>query len=247
MGRVVVSTRVVAGAALGAVLTLAGAGLGCTRPNPAFQGGSGVQGMVATGGTTGARTTSTATGGGGGTGRTTGSILDVGSMPGSSDDGDSESSETGGGPDPLAECCASGNEECVPLVDSNCLCAEVPGCCNNWDPLCLVPAVELCGLSCASNCCFGHPEPGCSDPEVSDAVCNGVDGDPTCCELSWLDSCATAAMTMYDACLAPQSCCSEHPTPGCDDADVMAAVCLFDPYCCISEWDENCVFAAAGC
>lgn len=39
-------------------------------------------------------------------------------------------------------------------------------------------------------------------------------------------------------------CFEVHSTTGCDDADCCALVCAFNPDCCSTSWDENCVIVA---
>lgn len=38
------------------------------------------------------------------------------------------------------------------------------------------------------------------------------------------------------------SCCSEHDTGGCGNADLMVCVCEKDPSCCTKAWTRQCVF-----
>jgi hypothetical protein len=38
------------------------------------------------------------------------------------------------------------------------------------------------------------------------------------------------------------SCCSEHDTAGCGNADLMVCVCEKDPSCCTKAWSRQCVF-----
>lgn len=38
------------------------------------------------------------------------------------------------------------------------------------------------------------------------------------------------------------SCCSEHDTGGCGNADLMVCVCEKDPSCCTKAWGRQCVF-----
>lgn len=38
------------------------------------------------------------------------------------------------------------------------------------------------------------------------------------------------------------SCCSEHDTPGCGNADLMVCVCEKDPSCCTTAWGRQCAF-----
>jgi hypothetical protein len=37
------------------------------------------------------------------------------------------------------------------------------------------------------------------------------------------------------------SCCQEHDTPGCSNADLMVCVCELDPSCCTDKWKASCV------
>lgn len=47
-------------------------------------------------------------------------------------------------------------------------------------------------------------------------------------------------------CGATGNCCVGHDGPGCGDRACTAAVCLADPGCCTSTWDNNCVYLATG-
>lgn len=38
------------------------------------------------------------------------------------------------------------------------------------------------------------------------------------------------------------SCCAEHDTGGCGNADLMVCVCEKDPSCCTKAWGKHCVF-----
>jgi hypothetical protein len=42
----------------------------------------------------------------------------------------------------------------------------------------------------------------------------------------------------------PNDCCLFHQTPGCDDAEIEACVCAFDPFCCTVAWDGFCISEA---
>ena len=60
-------------------------------------------------------------------------------------------------------------------------------------------------------------------------------GDPVQCELPIDPGCKGA--------LNP--CDQTSPEPGCDDPECCTMVCLQLPFCCLSEWDQQCVDAAA--
>jgi len=92
--------------------------------------------------------------------------------------------------------------------------------------------------------------PGCGDAACCDKTC---DLDQFCCDVAWDETCAGEAEGVCDgnflAC-APGTgeCGTADHTPGCDNLDCCNAVCAVDPYCCLEEWDENCVDgAASGC
>src|SRR5690606_10798585 len=44
-------------------------------------------------------------------------------------------------------------------------------------------------------------------------------------------------------------CCLDNGTPGCDDVATESCVCMQDPYCCDTSWDQVCVDEVAefGC
>jgi len=47
-------------------------------------------------------------------------------------------------------------------------------------------------------------------------------------------------------CSLPLSnCCFAHGAPGCDDTDCEEFVCMFEPNCCLVEWDSDCADLAA--
>ncbi|MCH9688734.1 MAG: hypothetical protein K0V04_45300 [Deltaproteobacteria bacterium] len=230
-------------------MLVAGVASGCTKLNAEYAetevsgdtGGNAtdVPTITSMTGSTSA-TTSPGTTVAGGTSGSSG-VLDTGSSSAGAESADGGT----GQPSPIAMCCAFGGDACIGLVDDTCVCGEEPQCCGSYDLVCLWPAIDPCGLPCPTNCCFPHPEPGCADPEVTDAVCFSPNGDPSCCNVSWTESCAFDAVNEHGACGAPQSCCSAQGNPGCDDPFVVAAVCAIDSFCCIVQWDESCVDRAA--
>ncbi len=116
----------------------------------------------------------------------------------------------------------SGGDCCTPMATPGCgadpsveacVCAQDDFCCtDSWDDTCIGEVDEFgCG-SCGGG--FGGSDPGFggSDP--------GMGGAPG----------------------GSGACCTPEPTPGCgDDAFVEQCVCLFDSYCCDTEWDDTCV------
>ena len=90
--------------------------------------------------------------------------------------------------------------------------------------------------------------PGCADPSIEACVC-GFDG--YCCETAWDAICVTLATLVCDAgcdaiptCGTEGSCEAAKEDPGCEDESCCTVVCLLDPFCCVSAWDDFCVSAA---
>lgn len=89
---------------------------------------------------------------------------------------------------------------------------------------------------------------GCSDPGIEACVC---DLDAYCCETAWDSICVTLATLVCDAgcasiptCGSGPPCETAHGDPGCADEACCATVCLQDPFCCVSSWDDFCVSEA---
>jgi hypothetical protein len=110
-------------------------------------------------------------------------------------------------------------------------------------------AVNEACLGSTGDCLTGHMGVGCNDAECCDTVC---DIDSFCCDFQWDSNCAAVAeLNCFDppnpACVNAQGSCLEaHPTPGCNDEDCCTAICDFDPFCCMTEWDAQCVGEAIG-
>ncbi|MEM7245178.1 MAG: DUF4215 domain-containing protein [Acidobacteriota bacterium] len=79
---------------------------------------------------------------------------------------------------------------------------------------------------CDENCAI---EPGCGNGRVEpgEQCDDGNTDDGDGCDSS---------------CQFEAGCCTPHPTPGCDDMAVSDCVCAMDDFCCLFEWDEECVF-----
>lgn len=103
-----------------------------------------------------------------------------------------------------------------------------------------------CGFSqcpSAGDCNTAHGGQGCSDALCCNSVC---EIDVVCCTIEWDDVCAQEADALcnggFDSCAASSgSCTTGRTTPGCNDVECCNAVCLADPYCCLNEWDSECV------
>ncbi len=162
---------------------------------------------------------------------------------------------------------------CVPNFTPKCndqdccdaVCAIDSFCCDNeWDLTCASMALSNeectgpedacptpeCGDPDAGDCCFANGTPSCSDQECCDDVCQE---DPLCCDSSWDAICAEQARTICDtlcnqdlACGDPETgpCDVVHTGPYCNNLATCECVCAFEPFCCIGDWDETCVFLA---
>lgn len=153
----------------------------------------------------------------------------------------------------------------------SCVCATDPYCCSTaWDAVCVGEAQSLCGVSCApgSDCCEPRTTPGCSDTSLQACVCAA---DPYCCATAWDQLCVGEVETACGGSCAPPgpscgdgscsttedcetcptdcgacppppgSCCEPGAGVGCDEPAVQTCVCAFDPYCCSTMWDSQCV------
>ena len=96
-----------------------------------------------------------------------------------------------------------------------------------------------CGAPDTGNCFQANGTPGCDDAECCEAVCAV---DPDCCGVTWDQACADLAFTVCGACGDPGAgnCFGDNGTPGCDDPACCSAVCVFDPSCCLTGWDQDC-------
>lgn len=112
------------------------------------------------------------------------------------------------------------------------------------------------------DCCVGGPAPGCEDAAIQACVCAEFD---FCCTEGWDKVCASGVEALGcghcggagDTGVDPTTgggdtgepppppptndCCTPAATPGCTEAGVESCVCMQDPFCCDSEWDQVCV------
>jgi len=154
-------------------------------------------------------------------------------------------------------CAANATPGCDDDGCTGAICAADPFCCDDqWDDMCagaalMDPACVGVGGSCPfeGDCCAANGSPGCEDDGCTTAICGA---DPFCCDNTWDDMCAGAAL-MDLACVGvggscpdpfEGDCCAANGTPGCDDVDCTTVVCGADPFCCDSQWDITCANAA---
>jgi hypothetical protein len=150
---------------------------------------------------------------------------------------------------------------------SNCaqtVCLADPYCCDTeWDSICVEMVPEYCG----SDACIGdggscaHSE--CSEGSALAPSCSGCasivcQNDPYCCDTEWDDICLeeVAEFCGESACYGGGSCTHDSCSlggplsPSCGGCETT--ICAQDPYCCETEWDEQCVeevttFCGASC
>lgn len=148
------------------------------------------------------------------------------------------------------DCCDTGTRGCADPTVEDCVCAADSYCCEAaWDTQCVNQVATLgCG-ECAHACC-ATGGPGCEDPGIEACICSA---DAFCCESEWDSVCVDEVWN--DGCGdCPHDCC-DTGGPGCENAvgdegsRIEDCVCAADPYCCETEWDEQCVSAVGtlGC
>lgn len=150
-------------------------------------------------------------------------------------------------------------------------------CALDWDAGCAQIADRLCrwpGKGGRGNCLLASDiNRGCNDSYCTSIVC---DCDPTCCSVTWDQSCVELAGThcvlvpsrdlaVPDLILpggssiegefglscgadSANSCLYQNFTPFCDNAACCQLVCGYDRFCCDSRWDTLCAkLATAAC
>ena len=128
-------------------------------------------------------------------------------------------------------CAANGTPGCDQPAVSACVCQQNPFCCMGpWSPACADIAFLQCGAACQPECAVAEDCAPSPDPCVI-AVCQA----PGVC-----------AYRSNPDCFGVDSCCSYHPTPGCDDPAVSDCVCGMYPDCCDVEWMPHCAEMALG-
>lgn len=94
------------------------------------------------------------------------------------------------------DCFTTGGAGCADLSCCNGVCGEDPACCDlGWDATCVGLAETLCIVvdpcEAGDGCCFSeHPGAGCNRSPCCSTVC---DVAPSCCTVTWDESCATLA------------------------------------------------------
>ena len=96
-------------------------------------------------------------------------------------------------------------------------------------------------------CGVEHGGLGCSDESCCNAVCAV---DSVCCLDNWDDVCVQEASALcnggFNSCVTGVGPCTvARTTPGCSDGDCCNLVCQSDTYCCLTEWDDECVMLEA--
>lgn len=101
-----------------------------------------------------------------------------------------------------------------------------------------------------SDCLSASPDEsaGCSDTTCCRTTCAV---DQFCCDVAWDPYCAAEAEGLCDGSFqvcetADTSCTFASLQPGCNDEACCNTVCRQDTYCCVVEWDVDCVNEAEG-
>lgn len=91
------------------------------------------------------------------------------------------------------------------------------------------------------DCFLANGTPGCEDADTCSRVC---ELDQFCCDTEWDDLCAQFAdglVNGFETCAAEAGdCFTANGTPGCERIDCCQAVCEYEPYCCLVDWDFDC-------
>lgn len=89
------------------------------------------------------------------------------------------------------------------------------------------------------DCREPHPTPGCVMPECCALVC---EANPLCCEVTWDQACADAAIELCDgiSCPSEGACNEPHDNAGCVDYACCELVTSIDGWCTWASWDEAC-------
>ncbi|MFO0873969.1 MAG: hypothetical protein U0575_08370 [Phycisphaerales bacterium] len=128
----------------------------------------------------------------------------------------------------------------VCAIDGHC-CATI------WDAACVDLAAQLCegcGDPISGACCSAHSGPFCDDAACCDAICAN---DQFCCSITWDSFCVYDAYTSFACgcpCPASDHSCLTAGGPGCTDQTCCGVVCVQDPFCCLTIWDDLCIFYA---
>ena len=162
-----------------------------------------------------------------------------------------------------ADPCGTGTGDCFvesPIGDPGCgdpACCETTCeldryCCDvTWDAFCAGEAAGVCtdGFpACQTgigSCSLPRdPEPGCGNVNCCNTVC---DTDPYCCINEWDGVCVDEANAWCSLTCDSRAgdCFVAHEGPGCNDISCCQAICPDDPFCCETEWDEECADQAA--
>lgn len=89
------------------------------------------------------------------------------------------------------------------------------------------------------DCRAPHETPGCVMPECCALVC---EANPLCCEVTWDQACADAAIELCEgiSCPSDGACTLPHDTAGCSDYACCELVTAIDGWCTWASWDEAC-------
>lgn len=104
---------------------------------------------------------------------------------------------------------------------------------------------NACGVD-SGECFENNGTPGCVDETCCTATC---EVDPFCCDTEWDSVCAEKAEEVMCRDTPPAACGSGagdctavggNGSAGCEDEVCCQLICEFDPFCCLTEWDDLC-------
>ncbi len=159
-----------------------------------------------------------------------------------------------GCPAPGACCLPDGS--CIETNDADC---TAQGGTYNGSATCddanLNGTADVCETPAQGDCCHATDAAGCTNAACESCVCGA---DSYCCDTAWdadcVDcanggpgfggACASVDCTADCGCTALGDCCAPQGGAGCVDAGCQDCVCANDPFCCNTQWDEQCVGTA---
>jgi hypothetical protein len=133
---------------------------------------------------------------------------------------------TGLPPGEEGDCCVAGTAPgCTDEVVEECVCTEIPFCCESgWEEVCASAVEALACGHCGGSADTGEPPPGESGEPPP-----GESGEPP------------PGDSGGEPPPPAGGCCEIAMTPGCTDPAVQDCVCMQDAFCCDMAWDDICV------
>jgi hypothetical protein len=129
------------------------------------------------------------------------------------------------------------------------VCDADPYCCTDtWDAICVGEVETECAGSCTGGSQCTHNQ--CTAGEALDASCNSCTAavcfaDPYCCQTEWDSVCVGEVQTECGGDCGGGGCIHDECVQGgpltSSCSSCASDVCSYDPYCCSTDWDQQCI------